>query len=46
MEIQFQDYRQWCVEALDDAARFWCEDVARGLLGIDMCDRLSKLYVR
>jgi hypothetical protein len=26
---------QWCVEALDGAARYWCEDVAGGLLIID-----------
>jgi hypothetical protein len=26
---------QWCVESLDGAARFWCEDVAGGLLIID-----------
>jgi hypothetical protein len=26
---------QWCVESLDRAARFWCEDVERGLLVID-----------
>ena len=26
---------QWCVESFDEGARFWCEDVAGGLLIID-----------
>jgi 2-polyprenyl-3-methyl-5-hydroxy-6-metoxy-1,4-benzoquinol methylase len=30
-----EHWGQWCVEALDGAARFWCENVAGGLLVID-----------
>ena len=30
-----EHWGQWCVESLDGAARFWCEDVAGGLLIID-----------
>jgi hypothetical protein len=30
-----EHWGQWCVELLDGAARFWCEDVAGGLLVID-----------
>jgi len=30
-----EHWGQWCVEALDRAACFWCEDVAGGLLVID-----------
>jgi hypothetical protein len=30
-----EHWGQWYVESLDRAARFWCEDVAGGLLVID-----------
>jgi SAM-dependent methyltransferase len=30
-----EHWGQWCVESLDGAARYWCEDVAGGLLIID-----------
>jgi hypothetical protein len=31
-----EQWGEWCVRAFDGAARFWCEDVAGGLLVIDL----------